>query len=169
MTIEERIGDPTGEPIVISWAYHPKALPMAVPNSILLESAKAGMDVRLAHPEGWELDPDVMRVAHESAARAGGKVTVHNDLESALPGARVVYAKSWGSIRNYRYPDEEARLKAPLRSAWRIGMRHRAPSNAFFMHCRLCGGRVVDDEVLDCRETRPTTKRRTGCMCRRRS
>lgn len=152
MTIEERIGDPTGQPIVISWAYHPKALPMAVPNSILLESAKAGMDVRLAHPEGWELDPDVMRVAHESAARAGGKVTVHNDLESALPGARVVYAKSWGSIRNYRYPDEEARLKAPLRSAWRIGMRHleAASSDAFFMHCLpVRRGVVVDDEVLD--------------------
>ena len=152
MVPRARIGDPTGEPIVISWAYHPKALPMAVPNSILLESAKAGMDVRLAHPEGWELDPDVMRVAHESAARAGGKVTVHNDLESALPGARVVYAKSWGSIRNYRYPDEEARLKAPLRSAWRIGMRHleAASSDAFFMHCLpVRRGVVVDDEVLD--------------------
>ena len=71
MTIQERLGDPAGQPIVISWAYHPKPLPMAVPNSILLESAKFGMDVRLAHPKGWELDADVMDQANTLAAGAG--------------------------------------------------------------------------------------------------
>lgn len=152
MTIEERVGDPAGQPIVISWAYHPKALPMAVPNSILLEAAKFGMDVRLAHPEGWELDPEIMQQARDNAVAAGGSVSVHNELQSALPGARVVYAKSWGSIRNYRYPDEEERAKAPLRSAWRIRMDHldAAGPEAFFMHCLpVRRGVVVDDEVLD--------------------
>ena len=152
MTIEERIGNASGQPIVISWAYHPKALPMAVPNSILLESAKFGMDVRLAHPPGWELDPEVMQTAHALAAKAGGRVTVHHDLDAALPGARVVYAKSWGSIRNYRHPEEEDRLKAPLRGRWRIGMHHleAAGDDAFFMHCLpVRRGVVVDDEVLD--------------------
>ncbi len=152
MTIEERIGDPTGQPIVISWAYHPKPLPMAVPNSILLEAAKFGMDVRLAHPPGWELDGDVMETARTLAGNAGGGVTVHHDLAEAVPGARVVYAKSWGSIRNYRHPEEEERLKAPLRGKWRIGMHHleAAGPEAFFMHCLpVRRGVVVDDAVLD--------------------
>jgi N-acetylornithine carbamoyltransferase len=152
MTIEERIGEPKGQPIVISWAYHPKPLPMAVPNSILLESAMFGMDVRLAHPEGWELDPDVMHHATELAGKAGGSVRVYNDLDEALPGARVIYAKSWGSIQNYRHDEEETRLKAPLRAKWRIGTHHldAASPDSFFMHCLpVRRGVVVDDDVLD--------------------
>ncbi len=151
MTIEERLGATRGEPIVISWAWHPKPLPMAVPNSILVEAAKAGMDVRLAHPEGWELDAEVMQTAREQAAASGGSVSVHHDLRDALPGARVVYAKSWGSITNYRHPEEEERLKAPLRHTWRIGMEHmEATDGACFMHCLpVRRGVVVDDAVLD--------------------
>ncbi len=152
LTIEERIGSPKGQPIVISWAYHPKPLPMAVPNSILLESAKFGMDVRLAHPPGWDLDSDIMESANNLAAASGGSVKVYNDLNEALPGARVVYAKSWGSISNYRHPEEETRLKQPLRAQWRIGNRHldAAADDAFFMHCLpVRRGVVVDDEVLD--------------------
>lgn len=151
-TIEQRIGDPAGQPIVISWAYHPKPLPMAVPNSILLEAAKFGMDVRLAHPPGWDLDTDIMEQARGLADQSRGSVTVYNDLDEALPGARVVYAKSWGSIQNYRHSDEETRLKQPLRGKWRIGTRHleAAHEEAFFMHCLpVRRGVVVDDEVLD--------------------
>ncbi|TVR04152.1 MAG: N-acetylornithine carbamoyltransferase [Deltaproteobacteria bacterium] len=151
LTIEERLGDPKGQPIVISWAWHPKALPMAVPNSILTEAAKFGMDVRLAHPPGWELDPEIMDQARGLASAAGGRVEVHHDLETALPGARVVYAKSWGSIPNYRHAEGEDRAKEPLRSRWRIRMRHlETADDAFFMHCLpVRRGVIVDDEVLD--------------------
>ncbi len=151
MTIEERLGDPTGQPLVISWAYHPKQLPMAVPNSILLEAAKFGMDIRLAHPEGWELDPEVMAQAESMASASGGGVQVYNELEPALPGARVIYSKSWGSIRNYRHPEEETRLKEPLRGRWRIAERHLAATDdGFFMHCLpVRRGVVVDADVLD--------------------
>ncbi len=151
MTMRERIGPLRGEPIVISWAYHPKPVPMAVTNSALLEAAKFGMDIRLAHPVGWELDPGVMSTASQLARGAGGDLTVHNDLETALPGARVVYAKSWGSIKNYRHPEEETRMKKPLRSKWRIGMRHMELSDdGFFMHCLpIRRGVIVEDAVLD--------------------
>ena len=151
LTVKERLGDPKGEPIVISWAYHPRPVPMAVTNSILLEARKFGLDVRLAHPEGWELDPEIMQQAEGLASSAGGQVKVYNDINDALPGARVVYAKSYGSIRNYRNPEEEIRRKEPLRKKWRIGMNHlNATDDAFFMHCLpVRRGVVVDDEVLD--------------------
>jgi N-acetylornithine carbamoyltransferase len=152
MTIGDRLGDPNKKKIVITWAWHPKALPMAVPNSILMESAKFGMDVHLCHPEGWELDPTIMADASSMAQLAGGSVSVHNDLDAAaLDGAQVVYAKSWGSIHNYRNPEEEERLKQPLRQRWRVRMEHmNATDNAFFMHCLpVRRGVIVDDEVLD--------------------
>lgn len=151
MTMQERLGELSGQPIVISWAWHPKALPMAVPNTILLEAAKHGMDVRLAHPEGWDLDPDIMREATRLATAGGGGVTVHNDLDTALPGARVVYAKSWGSIRNYARPDLEAEASRAHRGRWRISMDHmERTDDAFFMHCLpVRRGVIVDDAVLD--------------------
>lgn len=152
MTLYERLGTVTNEPIVISWAYHPRPLPMAVPNSILLDAAKHGMQVRLAHPPGWELDSEVMAQAEGLATDAGGSLKVYHDLDEALPGARVVYAKSWGSITNYRHPEEELRVKEPLRGKWRIGTHHLEAGgpDTFFMHCLpVRRGVVVDDEVLD--------------------
>ncbi len=157
LTIHERLGGSdenrgvAGEPIVISWAWHPRQLPMAVPNSILLEAAKFGMDVRLAHPPGWELDDEVMGRARTLATDAGGSVTVHHELEPALEGARVVYAKSWGSIPTYLDPAAEERAKAGLRDKWRIQMKHMdATDDAFFMHCLpVRRGVVVDADVLD--------------------
>lgn len=151
LTIKERLGDPTGQPIAITWAYHPKALPMAVPNSIVLEAAKFGMDIRLAHPAGWELDPDLMDRAHTLANERGGGLKVVHNMDAAVSGARVVYAKSWGSIRNYRHPEEEERQKAALRGQWRVGMRHMdATDEGFFMHCLpVRRGIVVEDAVLD--------------------
>lgn len=151
LTIRERLGETRNQPIVISWAWHPKQLPMAVPNTALMQAAMLGMDVRLAHPEGWDLDPEIMKTSSALAQSNGGNVRVYNDLREALPGARVVYAKSWGSIPNYRNPDEETRLKAPLRDRWRISMdTMNRTDNAFFMHCLpVRRNVVVDDEVLD--------------------
>jgi N-acetylornithine carbamoyltransferase len=151
MTMQERLGALAGQPIVISWAWHPKALPMAVPNTILLEAAKHGMDVRLAHPEGWDLDPELLRDAGQLASQAGGGVRVFNDLDAALPGARVVYAKSWGSIQNYARPELEAEASLPHRGRWRISMDHlERTDDAFFMHCLpVRRGVIVDDAVLD--------------------
>ena len=72
LTIKERLGRVEKQPIVVTWAYHPRAVPMAVTNSILLEAAKFGMEVRFARPEGWELDPDLIRKTEQIAKQAGG-------------------------------------------------------------------------------------------------
>lgn len=151
MTIREKIGEPKAEPIAITWAWHPKALPMAVPNSILVEAAKAGMDIRLAHPPGWELDEEVMSTAKTLAESQGGRLEVHHEMGSAVKGAKVVYAKSWGSIQHYRNPEEEERVKLNLRNSWRVTEEQMAKSNdGIFMHCLpVRRGVVVDDAVID--------------------
>lgn len=151
LTIREQLGEPKGQPIAITWAWHPKALPMAVPNSILVEAAKAGMDIRLAHPEGWELDEDIMNTARTLAEQQGGKVTVHNEMGSAVQDAKVVYAKSWGSIQHYRSPEDEERVKLHLRNDWRVTEEQMAKSDdGVFMHCLpVRRGVIVDDAVID--------------------
>ena len=81
-----------GVPLTLTWAPHPKALPAAVPNQVLLTAAMLGMDVTVARPEGFELDPLVVARAVEHAAGSGGRVRSTADAEAAYRGARVVVA-----------------------------------------------------------------------------
>jgi N-acetylornithine carbamoyltransferase len=125
--------------VAITWAYHPRPLPMAVPNTALIGFARAGYDVRLVHPEGFELDPQV----HEEA---GGSVTVHHDMDEGLRGVDVIYAKSWGARGEYGLranPEPRAALKG-----WIVDRERQA--DAAFMHCLpVRRNVVVTDEVID--------------------
>jgi N-acetylornithine carbamoyltransferase len=125
--------------VAITWAYHPRALPMAVPNTALIGFARAGYDVRLVHPEGFDLDPEV----HEQAQ---GKVTVFHDMDEGLEGADVIYAKSWGARGEYG-PRGNAEMRTGLRG-WIVHRERQA--NAAFMHCLpVRRNVVVTDEVID--------------------
>lgn len=151
LTIREKIGEPAKQPIVISWGWHVNPLPMAVTNSVFLEAAKAGMEVRLAHPEGWELDPDIMASARSLATCAGGSVKVYNDLDSALPGARAIYFKSWGSIVNYGKPDVERGAALAHQKRWQLTLDHmKRMDRGIFLHCLpVRRGVEVMADVLD--------------------
>ncbi len=125
--------------VAITWAYHPRALPMAVPNTALIGFARAGYDVRLVHPEGFELDPRV----HE---QAGGKVRVLHDMDEGLKGVDVIYAKSWGARAEYG-PRGNAELRTGLRG-WIVNRERQG--NAAFMHCLpVRRNVVVTDDVID--------------------
>ena len=67
---------------------------MAVPHTALLGFCRAGYRVRLVHPEGFDLDPDVMAAARQAA---GDRLQEFRDMDEGLRGAHVVYAKSWGA------------------------------------------------------------------------
>lgn len=151
LTVQEKIGEPKGQPIVISWGWHVNPLPMAVSNSILVEAAKFGMEVRLAHPEGWELDPKIMQTAQTLASQAGGKVKVYNDFREALPGARAIYFKSWGSLANYGQPEVERGAALAHKKNWQLNLEDiKRMDNGIFLHCLpVRRGVEVTSEVLD--------------------
>lgn len=153
MTIRERLGGETsGRRFVLSWAWHPRALPTAVPVSAAIAAARLGMQVTIAHPPGFELDPDDQVAIQTVAARAGGAVETTNDLHAAVDGADVVYAKSWGSLLHFGDPDAECALRAPYKN-WLINqslMQRTRDGQAAFMHCLpVRRGVVVSDAVMD--------------------
>ena len=143
-------GMPKQKKFVLSWAYHPKPLPMAVPHSTLLMAARLGMDVTVARPEGFELDPTVMQAAHASAARSGGSITESSQLPTAVEDADIIYAKAWGGALRYSDPGSEATTRESHKS-WRITNDvMKRTNNAHFMHCLpVRRGVVVDNDVLD--------------------
>ncbi len=85
-----------GKKIAMTWAYSPSyGKPLSVPQGIIGLMTRFGMEVALAHPEGYNLIPDVMEVAKKNAAESGGKFSVSNSMEEAFKGADIVYPKSW--------------------------------------------------------------------------
>src|SRR2546423_10691355 len=71
MTIREKIGDGRKK-VLLTWAWHPKPLPMAVPNSFAMAAAQMGHELVIAHPRGYELDDELMQSLSQSAQTAGG-------------------------------------------------------------------------------------------------
>lgn len=85
-----------GKKIAMTWAYSPSyGKPLSVPQGVIGLMTRFGMDVVLAHPEGYNLLPDVMDVAKRNAEESGGTFEVVNSMEDAFEGADVVYPKSW--------------------------------------------------------------------------
>ncbi|MHA1272031.1 MAG: N-acetylornithine carbamoyltransferase [Promethearchaeota archaeon] len=151
-TIKEKKKDPKGKKIVISWAYHPKPLPVSVPNSILLITTRYGMNVTLAHPENYELDNEIMELARQNIKNSGGSLTITNDIEEGFTDADVIYVKSWGSIKEYGNPKAEKKLRLPYRDEWRISAKHMAltKEDSIFMHCLPIRRNIVaEDNVID--------------------
>jgi N-acetylornithine carbamoyltransferase len=150
MTIRERLGAGRKK-VVLAWAWHPKCLPMAVPNSFALAAAQMGHDLVIAHPRGYDLDDELMQTTAQQAKAAGGSVTITNDLEAAFSGAQVVYAKSWGSKKFYGATDEDLAERAQYRGNWMVDeTRMSRTDSAIFMHCLPVRRNViVTDGVLD--------------------
>jgi N-acetylornithine carbamoyltransferase len=154
MTIREKLGAGRKR-VVLTWAWHPKPLPMAVPNSFMLAAAQMGHDVVVAHPPGYDLDDELMETARAQAAEAGGRVDVTNDIDSAFDDAEVIYAKSWGSSQFYGSPEKDIAYRAEYRKKWIVDEPKMARTNGgIFMHCLPVRRNViVTDGVIDSQQS----------------
>ena len=142
---------PTRAKFVLSWVYHPKALPLAVPAATVHMAAMRGMHVVVLRPEGFALPAQIMDKARAAAALAGGSVTETSDRAAALAGASVLYAKEWGTTTYYGDVEADSRLRADL-SDWCVRERwfDGALPDAKLMHCLpVRRNAAVSDEILD--------------------
>jgi N-acetylornithine carbamoyltransferase len=141
LTIRERFGA-ARKRVVLTWAWHPKPLPMAVPNSFALAAAQMGHDLVIAHPPGYDLDEELIETLG---------ATVTNDIDEAFEGADVIYAKSWGSKLFYGNTDQDIATRAQYRSKWIVDEEKMSRTNdAIFMHCLPVRRNViVTDSVID--------------------
>ena len=150
MTIREKLGT-NKKRVVLTWAWHPKPLPMAVPNSFALAAAQMGHDLTIAHPLGYELDEELMEMSRQIANAAGGSLQVTNNIDKAFLGAQVIYAKSWGAKKFYGTTDEDLVERAQYRAKWIVDEDKMAwTPSAIFMHCLPVRRNViVTDGVID--------------------
>jgi len=88
-----------GKKIAMTWAYSPSyGKPLSVPQGIIGLMTRFGMEVHLAHPEGYDVMPEVIKVAEKNAKESGGKFVKSNNMKDAFKDADIVYPKSWASF-----------------------------------------------------------------------
>jgi N-acetylornithine carbamoyltransferase len=152
LTLQEKLGPTVGKRFVLQWAWHPKPLPTAVPASAAIAAAHLGMEVVIARPEGYDLDPDDYRAIESLASARGGSFRVTDAVDDAIAGAHAVYPKSWGSLRHFGQPEAERALRDGKRD-WRLTqerMRTTEGGKGIAMHCLPVRRNVeIDAEVLD--------------------
>ncbi|MEP7300599.1 MAG: knotted carbamoyltransferase YgeW [Caldimonas sp.] len=158
-----------GKKIAMTWAYSPSyGKPLSVPQGIIGLMTRFGMDVTLAHPEGYDLIPDVVEVARTNAQASGGSFSHTKSMEEAFAGADIVYPKSWAPYKVMQTRTELLRandhdgLKAlekqclaqnALHKNWHCTeemMKFTKGGQALYMHCLpadISGVSCTDGEV----------------------
>lgn len=143
-----------GKKIAMTWAYSPSyGKPLSVPQGIIGLASRFGMDITLAHPEGYDLIPEVVELSKKQAAESGGSFRHVNSMDEAFAGADIVYPKSWApyDVMLKRVPLLHAGDQAGLKDLekaclannakfldWECTedkMKQTAGGKALYMHC----------------------------------
>jgi knotted carbamoyltransferase YgeW len=143
-----------GKKLAMTWAYSPSyGKPLSVPQGIITLMTRFGMDVVLAHPEGYDLVDDTLQVAGRFAGQSGGRFTVVDSMATAFEQADIVYPKSWAPAWVMRErtrllrAGEQAQLAELERQALANNARHQdwecthdlmrrtKSGQALYMHC----------------------------------
>ncbi len=153
MTIWEKKGrDLRRKKIVVSWAYAESYLkPISVPQSLILQMPRFGLDVTLAYPPGFELMPDIVGQAQEQARKYGTGFEITNSMEDGFKDADIVYAKSWGPLLTTSDKAEGKKLQDSFKS-WITDERKMAlaKADAIYMHPLPADRNIeVTDAVID--------------------
>jgi N-acetylornithine carbamoyltransferase len=153
MTIIEKKGrDLRRKKMVVSWAYAASyQKPMSVPQSLVLQMPRFGLDVVLAHPPEFKLMPEIMDQAREQARKFGTGFEVVDDMDAAFKDADIIYAKSWGAMVHTPDAEEGAKIIKKYES-WITDERRMklAKEDAIYMHPLPADRNIeVTDAVID--------------------
>ncbi len=153
MTIQEKLGHHLrGKKIVVSWAYASSYLkPLSVPQSLILQMPRFGMDVTLSYPPEFKLMPDIVEQAQGLAESYNTNFEIVHDMEEGFEDADVVYAKSWGPMMTTTDADEGKRLQDQYKDWITDSAKMKlAKPGAIYMHPLPADRDVeVTSEVMD--------------------
>lgn len=158
LTVKEKFGGFKGVKFTMSWAYSPSVhKPRAVPQSAILYATMMGMDVTLAHPQGMELAPDILKQCETYAASAGGSFRITNDFKDGAEGADVVYPKAWAATPIFLPPvgENDPKKTQQIFDQHKDWIADKAymdltAKESIYLHCLPCDrGYEVTNEVID--------------------
>ena len=150
MTIIEKMGpDYREKKTALVWAPHGWYVPPSVAGSHPVATATLGMNLTIAYPPGFDLDPKYLDEAKKRAEESGGTIQTTNSLDEACKNADVIYNYYWGAITG---SDDDEVLRKQYNKEWCLAKKHFdiANKNAIFMNpMPLQRGVEVTAEVVD--------------------
>jgi ornithine carbamoyltransferase len=117
-------------------------------HSLLLASAKMGMNMAVAHPEGYAPDLGIVAAAEMAAAREGARVTLTTDAREAVSQADVVYTDVWTSMGQ----ESEKTAREAVFRPYQVNaaLLNAAKGDAIVLHCLPAHrGEEITADVLD--------------------
>ncbi len=143
-----------GKKIAMTWAYSPSyGKPLSVPQGVIGLMTRMGMEVSLAHPEGYDLMPEVEDIARQNALVSGGKFVKTSSMKEAFQDADIVYPKSWapfhamekrtnlygeGKFDEIKELEKELLLQNAFHKDWECSedmMNLTKDGKALYLHC----------------------------------
>jgi len=151
MVMKENIGDLRGKKLVAHWAYSPIVRHYTSTQADALIAATYGMDVTVAYPEGYDLNPEMEALIREEAAKNGGRFEISHDLKQAVKDADFIFPRTWVSPNFYVHPREEELRMASRYKDWKLTEELlKRTNNARFIHVMpFDRGHEVDDSIVD--------------------
>jgi len=104
-----------------------------VANSLLIGSAKCGMDFRIVAPKELYPDKGLVDMAKEFAKDTGAKISLHSDVSKGVKGAHVIYTDVWASMGEEDKILERIKLLKPYQVT--MDMINKADKDVIFLHC----------------------------------
>jgi ornithine carbamoyltransferase len=95
ITIQDKLGKLEGKKYVIMWGYSSHLRGTCSINAETLLATRVGMDVVIANPQGFDIDPEIVQISKTNAKDSGGSLRISHDFNEALLDANVVFPRSW--------------------------------------------------------------------------
>jgi len=151
-TMREKLGDVKGKKIVITWAYSPWIRGRCSVQGTALISSMYGMDVVVANPPEFDLDPSLIQQCRDQASKSGGSFEIVHDMDRALNGATVVFPRNWFTGKRYEIGKEKELKIAQKHMDWRYTTerQNKLTSPGYLLQCMpVDRGNEADPEVCD--------------------
>ncbi len=121
--------------VLLTWGYSRRQKSLGVSHSWLLGASLLGMNLRVAYPKGFDLDPEYVNYAENASKLNNSSIEFSNDLSEACEGVDCIYAKNWKSLS--MTPEEETKYKESIRNDWIVDDTcfKKANPKAAYMDC----------------------------------
>jgi ornithine carbamoyltransferase len=155
-TFRERFVNPQGKKYVIMWAYSPEIRGWCSVQEDMILFPRFGIDVVIARPPGFDLDPKLVEKAKELAKEHGGSLEITDNLQEAVRGAHAVFPRNWASptlvqVGYSKFKDEELKIYEKYRN-WKVTreLMDLMDKKGVLMHVLpIFRGYEADDDVID--------------------
>jgi ornithine carbamoyltransferase len=143
-----------GKKLLLTWAKSGLTRPWSSVQSHLLLASSFGMNITLARPQGYDLDPEVYQAVRQNCQQQASGFEIIDDPDAGYDRADVVFVRNWISPNAYQNGELQfgAEIdKALAHTQWMTtAQKMKWTNNAIFANpMPVDRGNEVTDEVAD--------------------